>query len=100
MTTNDTLNIAVKTLTDAALAIEARQAVYGPPNKNFEAIAEMWTVWLRTRYGKSHARLDAADVAAMSALIKLARLAETPAHADSWVDLAGYAACGTQVTKT
>jgi len=36
------------------------------------------------------------DVAIMSALIKVARLIESPGHRDSWLDLAGYAACGYQ----
>ena len=30
----------------------------------------------------------------MCAQIKLARLKSNAAHADNWVDLAGYAACG------
>jgi hypothetical protein len=35
----------------------------------------------------------------MMALMKIARLATNPAHEDSWVDLAGYAACGASVAK-
>ncbi len=51
------------------------------------------------RYGElATLTIDEADVAVMGALIKVARLAETPDHEDSWVDLAGYAACGRQVT--
>jgi hypothetical protein len=34
----------------------------------------------------------------MQALIKVARLRETPDHRDSWVDLAGYAAAGFDAT--
>jgi len=30
------------------------------------------------------------------AAIKLARLVETPDHQDSWIDLAGYAAIGSE----
>jgi hypothetical protein len=37
-----------------------------------------------------------ADVAAMLALLKIARLQQSPNHRDSWVDLAGYAACGAE----
>ena len=67
---------------------------------SFETIAAHWTAHLRGRYGElATIKLDSADVAAMSAMIKLARLAETPDHEDSWVDLAGYAACGFQVTR-
>ena len=30
------------------------------------------------------------------AAVKLARLVETPDHQDSWIDLAGYAAIGSE----
>lgn len=96
-----TINTASKMLTDAASAITDRQAKYGPPNKNFANIAALWQAHLRGRYGElATLTIDAADVAVMSALIKVARLAETPDHEDSWVDLAGYAACGRQVTAS
>lgn len=94
-----TINLATKMLTDSAAAIEARQSKYGPPNKNFKCIAALWTAYLQGKYGElATIKLDEADVAAMSGLIKVARLAETPDHEDSWVDMAGYAACGRQVT--
>ena len=35
----------------------------------------------------------------MMALMKIARLQNMPSHLDSWVDLAGYAACGGEATK-
>jgi len=37
------------------------------------------------------------DVAAMMALMKLGRIAGNPAHMDSWIDLAGYSACGGEI---
>lgn len=37
------------------------------------------------------------DVAAMMALLKIARIAAGGKKADSWVDLAGYAACGGEI---
>jgi hypothetical protein len=37
---------------------------------------------------------DARDVAIFEIMVKVARLAETPDHFDSWTDIAGYAACG------
>lgn len=37
------------------------------------------------------------DVAAMLALLKIARIASGHAKADNWVDLAGYAACGGEI---
>jgi len=34
------------------------------------------------------------DVAQMMVLMKIARLENSPTHMDSWIDVAGYAACG------
>jgi len=39
------------------------------------------------------------DVALMMALLKIARLKGNPIHGDSWVDLAGYAACGAESSE-
>ena len=64
-----------------------REQDYGSPEKNFERIAEFWTTYL------GH-DLDARDVAAMLALLKIARIASGNAKDDNWIDLAGYAACG------
>jgi len=33
----------------------------------------------------------------MMALMKIARLRHNHGHADSWIDLAGYAACGGEI---
>ena len=35
--------------------------------------------------------------AAMLILVKVARLSSSPWHRDNWVDIAGYAACGSEV---
>lgn len=40
--------------------------------------------------------IDANDVAMMMALLKIARIAAGGGKADSWIDLAGYAACGAE----
>jgi Domain of unknown function (DUF6378) len=94
------INDATDMLNNTAKALAERQGRYGAPNKNFTNIAALWTAHLRGRYGElATIALDEADVAVMSAMIKMARLAETPDHEDSWVDLAGYAACGFQVTR-
>ena len=66
-----------------------REQDYGTPEDSFEMIGKLWTVYLD--YAK---KIDAHDVAAMMALLKIARISENPQHMDSWVDLAGYAACG------
>lgn len=84
-------------LTAALEAVNARPKAYGPPERNFTRISRHWNVYLTGKYGAGSAPLlDAVDVAAMMALMKIARLEETPDHVDSWVDLAGYAACGAE----
>jgi hypothetical protein len=40
---------------------------------------------------------EAHDVAIMMALLKISRLSWEPTKKDSWVDLAGYAACGYEI---
>lgn len=71
----------------------ARGAVYGPPEENFANIAMLWRAWLRARHG-ADLPLDAMDVGQMSALIKIARLAESPDHEDSALDAAVYTLLG------
>lgn len=84
---------AATALRTAADTVVARGADYGDARENFERIAALWEVYCRD-LGRPFAP---ADVAAMMALVKLSRLAESPGHADSWVDLAGYAALGSAV---
>lgn len=78
----------------------ARRAAYGNPEDNFATIADLWQTYLRRRYqdagatpGSTVPDVSASDVAAMMVLMKVARLAETPGHHDSLVDIAGYAGC-------
>lgn len=67
-----------------------REQSYGGPESSFTAIAELWTAYL----GRP---VHAQDVALMMALMKIARLKTAQGvHWDSWVDLAGYAACGAE----
>lgn len=87
-----TESLSQKTLEEALAAVKARQAVYGSPVPNFERIRDLWNAY------KPEAQLTTVDVAIFSALIKIGRLMETPDHADSWVDIAGYAACGREVS--
>ena len=69
-----------------------REQDYGTPEDSFEMIGKLWTVYLN--YAK---KIDAHDVAAMMALLKIARIAKSPDHMDSWCDLAGYASCGGEI---
>lgn len=83
----------------------ARRISYGKPEDNFACIGDLWTTYLRHRqrvqindHQGPQVTITAGDVAAMMILMKTARLAETPNHADSWRDTAGYAACGVRAT--
>lgn len=69
-----------------------RAETYGPPGLNFERQAALFAVIA-----------ECADPQARMALfnicIKVARLIHSPRHLDSWIDIAGYAACGYEVAK-
>lgn len=74
-----------------------REQDYGSPEQNFERIAEMWEVYLAGKCTSADVCILPEDVAAMLALLKIARIASGHAKADNWVDLAGYAACGGEI---
>lgn len=67
-----------------------RTATHGAPENSFALIAEFWASYLG-------AKVNSTDVAIMMTLLKVARLAQNPDHADSWVDGAGYFACGGEI---
>ena len=69
-----------------------RQNTYGSPENNFKRIAKLWDAYLDLPY-----KITAVDVAVMLALLKVARIGSGNSHADNWVDLAGYAACGCEL---
>jgi hypothetical protein len=89
-------------MTKAALLDKAKAAVadrglnYGKPEDNFERIAARWRVHLKNAYGIDVA-LTPTSVAIMMNDMKVARLENDPSHLDSWVDMAGYTACGAEI---
>lgn len=76
--------------TAKAYVTKDRAADHGDLEDNFATIAVLWSAYLGFEV-KPH------DVAAMMGLLKIARLRQNPAHADNWIDLAGYAACGGEI---
>ncbi|HAM24202.1 MAG TPA: hypothetical protein DCM51_01385 [Actinobacteria bacterium] len=68
----------------ARLTATEREAAYGRPLDNHLRIARIWTAILGTT-------VTPGQVALCMAGVKLSRLAATPSHRDSVVDLAGYA---------
>lgn len=92
-----------RALLDLAIAATADRGLnYGRPEDNFARIAAHWSAYLANRIpgtaGPTY--ISATDVAIMCALLKVARLENDPRHQDSWVDLAGYAACGAEIALT
>lgn len=67
-----------------------REQDYGSPENNFEIIANLWSDYL-------DAEITALDVAMMMCLLKIARIKNGGGTGDSFVDLAGYAACGGEI---
>jgi hypothetical protein len=77
--------------------VRDRNSTYGTPEDSFNKIADLWNVLLNKKLKVEHA-INPTDVALMMTLLKVARLIENPEHYDSWVDIAGYASCGADVT--
>lgn len=67
-----------------------REQTYGDPGKNLRTIAAYWSIHLSRTTGVE-IELTATDVCGMMILLKQARLANTPNHRDSLMDIAGYA---------
>jgi len=82
----------VKLLNAAIEAVADRGEAYGTVERNFQQIADRWTLHIRQNY-QSTLTFTPRDVALMALDMKLARLAHSPDHIDSVVDIAGYAAC-------
>lgn len=97
----DTKTVTREMILDAAKRCVCgdREQDYGSPENNFATIAEFWRTYLKCTSvppGKEITILPK-DVAAMLALLKIARIASGHAKADNWIDLAGYAACGGEI---
>lgn len=73
-----------------------REQDYGKPEDNFTTIGLLWSVYLNAAHPKVFQTVTAKDVAIMMALLKIARIA-TGNSPDSFIDLAGYAACGGEI---
>lgn len=80
---------------------------YGKPEHNFQTIADFWNDYLDAAHPELNLKsvaecvevpaiITPKDVAVMMGLLKVARIA-TGSNPDSFVDLAGYAACAGEV---
>lgn len=75
-----------------------REQDYGKVEDNFSTIARLWAVYLKAAIPGLEIEIDPVDVAMMMSLLKIARIATGTATADSFIDLAGYAACGCEIS--
>jgi hypothetical protein len=92
MTDNNDKSLRKEMLEEADSLVNGdRNNTYGPPHQDFQRTADALTAFGFTVEGKP---LSAHHVAMILATVKLSRLVWTPGKRDSWVDLAGYAACG------
>lgn len=73
-----------------ACACGGRESDHGKPENNFQAIADLWSAYTGRDF-------SAVDVAVMMALLKIARIKTGGKRADSFIDLAGYAACACEL---
>lgn len=69
-----------------------RSEEYGTAQQNFQRIADIWSVIF------GH-KVTSTQVAMCMIGTKLTRLIQTSDHPDSWVDIAGYAGCGGEVSS-
>lgn len=87
----DTLNTRAYILREAERCVCGhREQDYGSPEDNFKIIALLWSAYL------DHP-VNSLDVAMMMSLLKVARIRSGNGTMDSFIDLAGYAACGGEI---
>lgn len=78
-----------------------RDEQYGSPEDSFAVIAELWQTYIRSKCVSPLANVCICkeDVAAMMILFKVGRIATGQSKDDNWIDAAGYAACGAEVSE-
>lgn len=86
-----------KVLDEAKRAICGdRNNTYGPPTQDFSRTAMMAS---SVGFSFNGEALEAHHVAIFMVLLKTSRLAWSPEHQDSWIDIAGYAGCGAECVE-
>jgi hypothetical protein len=72
----------------------SRQAQYGPPDQDFRRTAGMWSALFLSKL-RDGVTFEARDVALAMILLKTSRETHQRKR-DNWVDIAGYASCGSR----
>ena len=83
----------------ARIVCYGRNTQYGEPEDSFRVIAALWTIYVAEKCAPENAYVCIApeDAAMMMALLKIARTASGVIHkADTYIDIAGYAACAAE----
>jgi hypothetical protein len=88
----------------AELVTNQRNKTYGEPDEDFQRIAAVasalgFRMETKGSHIAEHRSLTGSDVSLFMVALKLSRLTWSPAHDDSWTDIAGYAACGLETAK-
>lgn len=79
--------------TAAGLISGDRHKDYGDASDDFTRTGKMWAEVLGVE------KITPEQVALCMLLVKVSRLSNTPTHADSWVDICGYAALGGEIAQ-
>ena len=66
---------------------------HGDMENNFESIAALWEIYFDNEWS-----FTSTDVAAMMALLKIARMKSNKSNPDNWIDACGYMACGGELS--
>lgn len=80
----------------AEAVLRQRNNTYGPPTQDFARSAGICNA-LGFRFVDAEGRvseLQPHHIAMIQQAVKMSRLTWDPGHVDSWIDMAGYAACG------
>lgn len=86
---------AAEILHTAATTVSGpREADYGDAADDFTRTGKLWAAILGVP------EVTAEQVALCMTAVKIGRLCTTPNHADSWLDIAGYAALGGAIAAT
>ena len=79
-----------------------RNNTYGDPWDDFKRTSDALTAMGYRHSNEKTGVFEALrphDIAVIQVMVKLSRLTHTPVKRDSWVDVAGYAACGAEVAE-
>ena len=88
----ETNKVTRKYILDSAadIVLQDRENMYGSPENSFEMISDLWSAYLDTS-------ISPHDVGIMMVLLKISRIRTGTFNPDSYIDIAGYAACAGEI---